>query len=489
MRQLSTLDAQFLNVESARIYGHVAFLGIYDPTTAPGGKLGGAEVKQLLEDRLHLLPPLRWRLVQVPLGLDLPYWVDDPDFDLEFHIRETAIPAPGDDRQLAETVQRVFGRPLDRGRPLWELYVIHGLEGGRVALLTKIHHSVVDGISGNEIMAVLLDPEPTGRYVEPKPAKTRPAPPLPRDRDMLARGLRGIPRQPLRALRSLPTTIAGFTDLPGANALPGVPTLSHVYSAVRRTFGADESAGVLEVTKARPPKTPFNGPVSAHRRFAFGSLSLDSVRQVRREFGTTVNDVVVTLCAGAVRDWLIERDALPEDPLVALIPMSVRKRDERGAWGNRISMMIVPIPTNEPDPAERLRRTHEYLRSAKERHSALPASLLTDATAFIPPAVASLAARNTVDILSRTRPPLNLVISNVPGPRTSLYCAGAEMVSNFPVSVIVDGVGLNITVVSYKDRVDFGIVGDREQIDDAWAFLEGAAHALTELEEIGKTRR
>ena len=234
--------------------------------------------------------------------------------------------------------------------------------------------------------------------------------------------------------------------------------------------------------------TPFNGPVSAHRRFAFGSLSLDAVRQVRREFGTTVNDVVVTICAGAVRDWLLERDALPEDPLVAMIPMSVRKRDERGAWGNRISMMIVPIPTNEPDPATPAARTHELLRSAKERHSALPASLLTDATAFIPPTVASLAARNTVDILSRTRPPLNLVISNVPGPRTSLYCAGAEMVSNFPVSVIVDGVGLNITVVSYKDRVDFGIVGDREQIDDAWAFLEGAAHALHELEDIGHRR-
>lgn len=489
MRQLSTLDAQFLNVESARVYGHVAFLGIYDPSTAPGGKLGGAEVRRLLDERLHLLPPLRWRLVEVPLGLDLPYWVEDPDFDLEFHIRETAIPAPGDDRQLAETVQRVFGRPLDRGRPLWELYVIHGLAGGRVALLTKIHHAVVDGISGNEIMAVLLDPEPTGRLVEPKPAKQQPTPSVPRDRAMLLRGLRGIPRQPLRALRSLPTTVAGFTDLPGANALPGVPTLSHLYSRVRRTFGADESTGVLEVTKARPPKTPFNGPVSAHRRFAFGSLSLDTVRQIRREFGVTVNDVVVTLCAGAVRDWLIERDALPEEPLVAMIPMSIRRRDERGTWGNRISMMVVPIPTNEPDPAERLRRTHEYLRSAKERHSALPASLLTDATAFIPPAVASLAARNTVDILSRTRPPLNLVISNVPGPRTSLYCAGAELQSNFPVSVIVDGVGLNITVVSYKNRVDFGIVGDREQIDDAWTFIQGAAHALRELEAIGQTRR
>src|SRR3954449_12595891 len=488
MRQLTSLDAQFLAVESARIYGHVAFLGIYDPSTTPTGRLGAPEVTQLLEERLHLLPPLRWRLREVPLGMDLPYWIDDPEFDLDFHVRETAIPPPGDDRQLAETVARLFARPLDRGRPLWEFYVIHGLEQGHVALLTKIHHSAVDGISGNEIMAVLLDPEPSGRVIDPKPDRPKSPPPIPRDREMLARGLRGIPRQPLRALRSLPTTVAGFTDLPGANALPGVPTLSHVYSRVRRTLGGEESAGVLEVTKARPPKTPFNGPVSAHRRFAFGSLSLDAVRQIRREFGTTVNDVVVTICAGAVRDWLIERDALPEDPLVAMIPMSVRRRDERGAWGNRISMMIVPIPTNEPDPAVRLRRTHELLRSAKERHSALPASLLTDATTFIPPAVASLAARNTVDILSRTRPPLNLVISNVPGPRTSLYCAGAELQSNYPLSVVVDGVGLNITVVSYKDRVDFGIVGDREQIDDAWAFLEGAEHALRELEDIGLSR-
>src|SRR3954447_10902859 len=207
MRQLTSLDAQFLAVESARIYGHVAFLGIYDASTAPGGTLGAPEIKALLEERLHLLPPLRWRLVEVPLGIDLPYWVEDPEFDLEFHVRETALPAPGNERQLAETVQRLFGRPLDRSRPLWELYVIHGLEGGRVAMLTKIHHAVVDGISGNEIMAVLLDPEPTGRVLDPSPERPRVTPPVPRDREMLARGLRGIPRQPLRALRSLPTTV------------------------------------------------------------------------------------------------------------------------------------------------------------------------------------------------------------------------------------------------------------------------------------------
>jgi diacylglycerol O-acyltransferase / wax synthase len=484
MRQLSSLDAQFLNVESARVYGHVAFLGVYDPSTAPGGRLDAASVTRLLQERLHLLPPLKWRLMPVPLRLDLPYWVEDPEFDLEFHLRETALPAPGDDRQLAETVQRVFGRPLDRGRPLWEIYVIHGLSGGRVALLTKIHHALVDGLSGNEIMAAILDLEPAGRVIDPAPPAEGHAPPLPGDPQMLLRGLRGLPRQPVRALRSLPSTLASLTDLPGANALPGVPTLSHVYSRVRRTLGAEESTGVLEVTKARPPRTPFNGPISAHRRFAFGSLSLDVIRQVRRTFGVTLNDVVVALCTGAVREWLLERDALPADPLVAMIPMSVRRRDERGTFGNRISMMVVPVPTHVADPAARLRRTHAYLASAKERHSALPASLLTDATAFIPPAVAALAARNAVDILSRTRPPLNLVISNVPGPRASLYCAGAELLSNYPVSVIVDGVGLNITVVSYKDRVDVGIVGDREQIDDAWAFLEGAAHALRELEAL-----
>ena len=433
--QLS-LDAQFLNVESARIYGHVAFLGIYDPSTAPGGKLGAAEVKRLLEERLHLLPPLRWRLVEVPLGLDLPYWADDPDFDLDFHVRETAMPAARRrpparrDRRSACSAARwtAAGRCGSSTSST-------GSPDGRVALLTKIHHSVVDGISGNEIMAVLLDPEPTGRVHRPAAGRHGPPPPIPRDREMLVRGLRGLPRQPLRALRSLPTTVAGFTDLPGANALPGrADALARLLARAPDARLRREHRHARGDQGARRRRRRSTARSRAHRRFAFGSLSLDAVRQVRREFGTTVNDVVVTLCAGAVREWLLERDALPEDPLVAMIPMSVRKRDERGTWGNRISMMVVPIPTNEPDPATRLQRTHELLRSAKERHSALPASLLTDATAFIPPAVASLAARNTVDILSRTRPPLNLVISNVPGPRTSLYCAGAELRLELPAS-------------------------------------------------------
>ena len=286
-----------------------------------------------------------------------------------------------------------------------------------------------------------------------------------------------MPRQPLRALRSLPSALPNLTDLPGANAFPVVPRLASVLSRAR---GDDPM--VLEVTTARPPKTSFNGRVGPHRRFAFGSLSLDTVKRLKNELGITVNDVVVALCATAVRGWLLERDELPDEPLVAMIPVSVRTEEEAGTYGNRISTMIVPIPTNVADPRERLMRAHEYLLGAKDRHSALPADLLTDATSFIPPAVAARAARTTMDILGRTRPPLNLVISNVPGPREPLYCAGAQLQANFPVSVVIDGVGLNMTVMSYRDHVDFGIITDRDQVDDAWALMDRTAAALDELE-------
>jgi WS/DGAT/MGAT family acyltransferase len=480
MRQLTTLDAQFLAVESARTYGHVGSLAVYDPSTAPGGELGVEHLCRLVSERVHLLPPLRWRLAPVPLGVDLPYWVEDPDFDLDFHIRESAVPPPGDDRRLAETVARIFARPLDRGRPLWEIYVIHGLPDGHVALLTKIHHAVVDGVSGNEILSVLLDPSPEGRELPPDtapPGRER----MPNDLELLGRGVLGLPRQPLRALRSIPTTLPHVTELPGVTALPGGPTVARAVGRLRGAV-ARRDPQVLEATTARPPRTPFNGPISPHRRFAFGQLSLDAVRALKDALGFTVNDVVVALSATAVREWLLERDALPDEPLVAMVPMSVRTEEERGAFGNRVSMMIVPIPTNEAHALRRLERTHELLRSAKERHKALPASILTDATAFIPPAVAALAARTTMQILGRTRPPVNLVISNVPGPRNPLFLAGAQLQANYPVSVVVHGVGLNITVMSYRDHLDFGIVADREQVDDVWSMLDGLRSALAEFE-------
>jgi WS/DGAT/MGAT family acyltransferase len=483
VRQLTSLDAQFLAVENARTYGHVGSLCECDPSTAPGGELTVEDLCTMVSERLHLLPPFRWKLVNVPLAIDLPYWVEDPDFDLDFHIREAAIPPPGDDRKLADVVARIFARPLDRSRPLWELYLIHGLPDGRVALLTKVHHAVVDGVSGNEILTVLLDPTARdGKDLPPRPQGDRVGERVPGDVEMLGRGLLGLPLQPLRALKTLPTTLPALTEIPGANAFPVVPTLSKAVSRLRGLAGAPANDGILEITSARAPRTPFNGRISPHRAFAFGSLSLDKVKAIKSELGVTVNDVVVTLCASAVRQWLLDRDELPRTPLIAMVPVSVRPPSERNAFGNRISAMIVPIPTDVADPRARLLRAHDLLMSAKANHAALPASLLTDATSFIPPAVAALAARTTMELLGRTRPPLNLVISNVPGPREPLFCAGARLESMFPVSVVVDGVGLNMTVMSYRDHLDFGIVTDAGQIPDAWPFMAHLRQALDDME-------
>jgi WS/DGAT/MGAT family acyltransferase len=393
------------------------------------------------------------------------------------------VAPPGNDKQLGNTVERIFARPLDRSRPLWELYVIHGIEGGRVALLTKIHHAVVDGVSGAEILGILLDVSREGRDIEP-PEKRRRREREPGQLEMLGRGLAGVPSQPLRMLRSLPTVIPNLSDFPGIGAIPGAPTVSRALAKAWGILPGTRDIGVLESTTARPPKTPFNARISSHRSFAFGSLPLDSVKALKNELGITVNDVVVALCATAVRDWLLERDALPEDPLVAMVPMSVRTEEQKGTYGNRVSMMVVPIPTNVADPRERLVTAHETLKGAKQRHRALPADLLTDATSFIPPAVHARASRLTMELTGRLSPVLNLVISNVPGPRDPLYMAGAQMQANFPVSVVADGMGLNMTVMSYRDHVDFGLVGDRNLVGDLWPMMAGLEASLDELCEV-----
>ena len=260
MHQLTSLDAQFLAVESSKTFGHVGGLLVFDPSTAPGGTLGVDEVKALIADRMHLVPPFRWRLVQVPLGLDHPYWADDPDFDLDFHIRESAVPPPGDKDRVAETVARIWARPLDRSRPLWEVYVIHGLENGRVALLTKVHHAAVDGLAYDQILNALLDTTATGREVPPAPEEP-PVSPIPSDLSMLARGLLGVPRQPLRALRTAPSTLPNVTGLPGCQRDPGNPHrqpergahTSHRRPTARLDVarGVDRSAPAYELQRPR----------------------------------------------------------------------------------------------------------------------------------------------------------------------------------------------------------------------------------------------
>jgi diacylglycerol O-acyltransferase len=483
MRQLTSLDAQFLAIENGRNLGHVSGLSIYDPSTAPDGVLTADGMCAVLKERLHLLPPFRWRLAEVPLGLDHPYWIEDPDFDIEYHVRELALPAPGDHRQLAEQVARIHGRALDRAHPLWELYVIQGLEEGRVAVFTKIHHAAIDGMSGAEILGVLLDPSPEGRVLPPAPNGGPPAP-APGQLEMLQRGLLGLPRQQLRMLNALPRTLAHLDSIPGVQDIPGAPTLARVTRRLGRIGRPARDGGMLEAPRSKAPRTVFNGPVSSHRRVAFGTLSLTTVKEIKNATGTTVNDVVVTLCAAALRSWLDGRRELPDAPLVAMIPVSVRTAEERGTFGNRVSTMAVAIPTDVAGPLERLEAAHEAMRSAKERHRAVPATLLQDATRFVPPAIHARASRVTLRLSTRNAvtPIFNVVISNVPGSPTPLYCAGARLLANYPVSAVADGMGLNITVLSYEDRLDFAIVADREQVPDAWPLMDALGVALDELQ-------
>jgi diacylglycerol O-acyltransferase len=471
MRQLTSLDAQFLALETPRQTGHVGGLAILDPSTRVDKTLDCAAVKKLLRERLPLLPPFRWKLNEVPLGLDYPYWVDDEDFDLDYHVREIALPKPGSDKQLAEQVARIMSRPLDRARPLWELYVIDGLKSGSTAMLTKIHHAVIDGMSGAEIMGLLLDLEPEGREL-PAPVDNGDAG-RPSNVGMIARGLMGVPRYPVRALRSLPKAVPNIDETPFAT-LPGAGTVSRLTG---RLTGSNRSRSSL-----RAPKTRFSGRVSAHRRFAFGQLDLEEVKAVKNIYGVTVNDVVVSICAASVRRWLIEHDDLPDGPLVAQVPVSVRTSDQVGTYGNRIMLMSAPLYTNIEDPVERVEATHEALKDMKERHQALPAELLQDANHFVPPAVFSRAAQVTFRLATSVgRPTWNLVISNVPGPQIPLYLAGARLEANYPVSVITDGMGLNITVMSYDGHMDFGIVADREQMPDVWCLMEWLEESLNEL--------
>jgi diacylglycerol O-acyltransferase len=482
VRQLTSVDAQFLALENARQSGHVGGLAILDPATAPGGKLELLDVYQMLAERLPLLPPLRWRLAEVPFGLDYPYWVDDPDFDLDFHVRELALTSPGTDEKLAEQVARIFSRPLDRARPLWELYLIEGLEGGLVAMLTKIHHAAIDGLSGAEIMGVLFDLEPAGR--ELSAPRTWGDDGEPTELEMFARGVLGLPRYPVRMLRSLPGALPNL-DETAFGGLPGAATVARTSERLRRAVRGQREGGELERANLRPPRTSFNGRISPHRRFVFGQLSLDEVKEVKNHYECTVNDVVVAICTGAVRRWLVSHSELPADPLVAQIPVSVRRENQQGTYGNRIMLMSAPVFTNVADPVERLRATHDALSSMKKRHRAMPADLLRDANHFIPPAVFARAARATFSLASssRGRPNWNLVISNVPGPQFPLYCAGAELVANYPVSVITDGMGLNITVMSYRAHMDFGIVTDRDQMPDARRLIDWLGEALSELRE------
>ena len=484
MQQLSSLDAQFLAIETDRNYGHVGSVAILDPSTRPDGKLTIEAVQDLLEQRLHLIPPFTMRLAEVPLNLDWPYWVPDDHFDLGYHVRELALPAPGSMAQLAEQAGRIYSRRLDRSRPLWELYLIHGLEKGRVALMTKVHHAAVDGMSGGEILTILYDVSPDGREVAPPDDGDHATDP-PGPGGLVLKAVTALPRYPLTLAGRMTRLLPHVDVVPSMLGMPGSERLSRTLSRARGLVSGEESH-VIERPRMRAPRGPYGSRVSPHRIFGRGSASLADVKRVKDAHGVKVNDVVVSLVAAAVREHLDARGELPDDPLLAQIPVSVRTEEERGTFGNQVSLMVVPIPTHLDDPLERLSFAHDVLSSAKLRHNALPAKALRDVSTFIPPALHTRASRVGLELAARqlTRPLFNVIISNVPGPPIDIYCGGARLEALYPLSIITDGTGLNVTVMSYREAVDIGITADREQTPDVQTIVNGMRAELGRLVEL-----
>jgi diacylglycerol O-acyltransferase len=471
MQQLTGLDAAFLALETANATGHVGGVCVLDPGKAPR-PLTLARLTEVLGERLAMVPVLRRKLLDVPLGLDQPYWVDDADFDIEYHIREIALPRPGSDAQLAEQVARLHARPLDRSRPLWEIYLITGLARRRVAVYTKIHHAAIDGASGAELLTVLLDLTPDGREL-PASEPFRPArPPGPATLAVLAAAR--FAWRPVQAARVASELV---------RVLPG---LAPVFSLlVGRMLGRSGGDGeVIPTAAGRAPVTPFNKQITPHRRVAFRSVDLDSVKTVKNAFGVSVNDVVMAMCAGALRRWLGGHDALPEQPLIAMIPVSVRDPASKGALGNKVSAMLATLPTQVTDPGKRLEIVHAATKIAKARQAAIPQGLVDQISDFAVPALTARAARVVfaTGLLHRL-PPFNLCISNVPGPNVPVYLCGARLLAHYPVSVITDGQGLNITLVGYLGQLHFGLVSCRElvpDIDDLAGYLVDELELLLE---------
>jgi WS/DGAT/MGAT family acyltransferase len=469
VEQLSGVDTGFLNLETPFQQGHVGGVVVLDRSHAPE-EWGFDGLRDLIEERIHLLPPFRKRLLTVPLGVDNPYWINDPHFDLSFHLRHVAVPPPGGALELSELVARIHQRPLDRTRPLWEMYLIEGLADGRVATYTKLHHAAVDGMGGADILTSLLDTEPEGRTV-PAPATPWKSGEIPSPVSLLARSLRRLALSPVRASRVGYELVRG---LPGLHPLKALPAL----------VGMHTDDEILSRPALVAPQSRLNRQISPHRRWAFGDVSLSAVKRIKDAAGTTVNDVVIAASAGAVRRWLSRHEGVPKRSLQALIPISIRTGEETGEIGNQVSAMIAPIGTHLEDPVQRLEFVHRTMGIAKETHRATPATLLQDFAQFAPPVLAARAAQVAYRNGRGGRwTPFNLVISNVPGPHFPLYLAGAPLEGHYPVSTITDGAALNITLYRYLDRLCFGLVGDRELLPDLWDLIDMIQDEVAELEK------
>ena len=488
MQQLTGIDVGFLNMETASSFGHVASMTIFDVEHAPPGGAGVDATKRVILERIEQLAPFRRRLVEVPLGLDLPYWIEDPEFDIDFHVRAHAVAAPGTPELLADAISRIHARPMDRSKPLWELYVIEGVDGGtKVAQLTKVHHATIDGASGALMLAAILDTTPEGAPPPPTPRWVPDS--VPSDPELLWLTARQLVRNPERFIRLAVRTLR---DVGAATRNGGIKTMAEVVAqplpgpvgqVIRdRLRGGSEVDDPPALPSTPAPRTPWNASITPHRRFAYTTIPLEDAKTIRRAYGCTFNDVVMALCSSTLRRYLIEKDALPKEPLIAAVPVSVRTGDEEDMYQNRVSMLLADLASNEPDPVKRLRRVQQSMNKAKTQFAAIPAATLQDYTQFAPPAIAARAMRmySRLRIADRAAPPFNLIISNVPGPSMPLYSAGAQLLHFYPISAVTDGQGLNMTVQSYNGNLDFGFVSCRELVPDLWRLSDLLQESMAE---------
>lgn len=475
MRQLSAFDAQFLS-ETGNTLAHYTGITILEPDEAGTG-VSRDEVVARVTERLDRLDPLRWKLQAVPLGIDHPVFVE-VDVDVDAHVYERPAPAPGSDRELADIVAEILENRLDRDRPLWRIDVVTGLAGGRSAVLTTLHHAVADGVAAAGIFGELMvdgaAAGPVARRGVARPSRA----------DLFVRGVRRTVAHPLRSASAGVAVLPHLDQSPSLRSIPGVTRIAGAARGVERlaarATGATPKAAPAVVAA---PRTRFNGPLSATRTVAFASLPLHVVKDLKNAHGVTFNDIVIAGVAGGLRRRMQATGEVPDAPLVAFVPTSVRTPVADGGFGNAISSFVVPIPTHRAEPERRVRFAHRSMQAAKDRHKDIPTTLLADMNGLIPPLLFGTVASVAMRLMDsgQVAPPVNLTISNVPGPPVRVTSFGRTVAAQYPASLIFGGVGLNVTVVSYDDQLEIGMVGDGELIPDLHELVDDVREEFAAL--------
>ncbi len=457
--RLSHLDVSFLHLEKATMPMHVGGVAIFE---APPEGFDYDALVELISERIPLVPRYRQKVRWVPAGLGNPVWVDDTDFDITYHVRRSALPRPGTEEQLKEFVARVQSRPLDRARPLWEMYLIEGLEHGRVAIMTKTHHAMVDGMSAIDMGQVILDPSPERR-------------PAPLDD--------WVPSTEPSGAELVGGVIGDWLRKPNAMAESVRAEASSIQAFTARAAGVAGGLVSYAMTTARKaPETPLNVPIGSQRRFAVARTELDDYKRVRKSHGGTVNDVVLATVAGALRSWLQMRgeNVRTGTTLRAMVPVSVRSTAEGGVLGNRVSTFFVDLPVGEANPVVRLKQITYSMGGLKESGQSVGAEALIGLGGFAPPTLVALGARAAAAFSKRL---FNVIVTNVPGPQIPLYAAGARMLEVFPYVPLVTDHAVTIGLTSYNGGVFFGINADRDAIPDVEVLASSVEESLAELVE------